>query len=78
MPDWLARVARTLLQMLAGGAFAALFNQIARDVAPQYQPYILLVSVLLVTLAQNAAETAGLIPTILKPAAAAHETARIL
>lgn len=68
MPDWVARILRTLVQMLAGGAFAALFEQVAHDVPPSYTPYVLIISTLIVAAAQNALEEAGLIKTFLKPA----------
>ena len=67
MPDWAARILRTVIQLIAGGAFAALFEQIARDVPSSYTPYVALIATLIVTVAQNAAEQAGAIPTILKP-----------
>jgi hypothetical protein len=68
MPDWFARILRTLLQMLAGGAFTALFEQVARDVPPSYTPYVLIISTLIVAAAQNALEEAGLLKPLLKPA----------
>jgi hypothetical protein len=68
MPDYAARILRTLIQLLAGGAFAALFTQVAHDVPPQYAPYVVIVTTLFVSTAQNALEQAGAIPTILKPA----------
>lgn len=56
IPDGLARFIRTLLQLLAGGAFTVLFEQIARDVDPSVTPYVLIVSTLAVNAAQNAIE----------------------
>lgn len=68
MPDWFARILRTLIQMLAGGAFTALFEQVARDVPTNVTPYVLIISTLIVAAAQNALEEAGLLKPILKPA----------
>ncbi len=71
MPDWLARIVRTVLQLLAGGAFAALFTQIAKDVPPAYGPYIIIITTLIttfaVTVVQNSVEQATG-KAILKPA----------
>jgi hypothetical protein len=78
MPDWLARVLRTALQLVAAGGLTALLGQLAKDVPVQYSAYILLGSVLLVTFCQNLLESLGLIPVLLKPPGAAHETARLL
>ena len=68
MPDWFARILRTLIQMLAGGAFTALFEQAAKDVPPNITPYVLIISTLIVAAAQNALEEAGLLKPLLKPA----------
>lgn len=68
MPDWIARILRTLIQMLAGGGFTALFEQVAKDVPPNYTPYVLIISTLVVAAAQNALEEAGLIRPLFKPA----------
>jgi hypothetical protein len=73
MPDWVARIIRTILQLIAGGAFAELFLQVAKDVPPEYTPYVIIISTLLVTICQNIIEqTTG--KALLKPADA--ETAR--
>ncbi len=67
MPDWVARIIRTVLQLIAGGAFAELFLQISHDVPDSYRPYVVLISTLLVTICQNIIEqTTG--KAILKPA----------
>ena len=58
MSDTWKRFFRTLLQLAAGGTFTVLFEQIAKDVPGGYTPYILIVSTLVVTLAQNAIEDA--------------------
>lgn len=50
------RVARTLLQLLAGGALYGLTEQLARDVPAAYGPYVVLGYTLLVALAQNLVE----------------------
>lgn len=64
--DWWRRAVRTLLQLLAGGAFTALFDQVATDVPAAYTPYVVIASTLLVTTAQNYLEDAGKIPALLK------------
>lgn len=66
MTDAAQRIIRTLLQLAAGGAFTALFLQVAKDVPVQYAPYVALFSTLLVTIAQNVAEDEGWIAPILK------------
>ena len=67
MPDWVARIIRTVLQLIAGGAFAELFLQVSKDVPANVAPYVILISVLLVTICQNLIEqTTG--KAILKPA----------
>lgn len=58
MPDWVARILRTIIQLIAGGAFAALFMQIAHDVPENYAPYVALISALIVNIAQNVTEQA--------------------
>ena len=60
------RTLRTLLQLIAAGGFTALVTQISKDVPDSYAPYILLVSALIVTLAQNLLENYGVIPPVLK------------
>lgn len=66
MSDATSRVLRTIIQLIASGALTALFEQIAKDVPPAYTPYVLLVSMLVVTICQNYLEQAGVIPPILK------------
>lgn len=56
MNDALARIIRTVLQLIAGGGLTALFLQIADDVNDSYKPYIVLASTGLVALAQIAVE----------------------
>ena len=76
MPDWAARILRTILQLIAGGAFTALFDQIVRDVPVTYAPYVALVFTLFVTIVQNLVEqSTG--KALLKPANAQVETATI-
>lgn len=60
------RLIRTLLQLVAGGALAALTDQLAKDIPTAYAPYLVIGYTLLVTLAQNALEDAGAIKPILK------------
>jgi hypothetical protein len=69
MPDYVARILRTMAQLLAAGGFTALFEQVAKDVPASYTPYVLLVSMLLVTIAQNVLEQATG-KEFLKPASA--------
>lgn len=58
MSETMKRFLRTLLQLAAGGTFTILFEQIAKDVPSSFTPYILILSTLVVTLAQNAIEEA--------------------
>ena len=60
------RTLRTLLQLIAAGGLTALVTQISKDVPDSYAPYILLVSALIVTLAQNWLEDNGYIKPVLK------------
>lgn len=57
MSDSLSRVLRTLLQLIAGGAFTALFNQITQDADPALAPYLVILFSLLVSIAQNVVES---------------------
>lgn len=57
MNDSLARVTRTLIQLVAAGGLYALTQQVADDVPTRYAPYVLLGYTLLVTLAQNLVES---------------------
>ena len=68
MKDWIARIVRTLAQMVAGGGFTLLFDQFVKDISDPYKPYVALAATLLVTFVQNALEDAGVVPTVLKPA----------
>lgn len=72
MPDWLARITRTAIQLGAAGVLTAFLTQVSKDVPPFYTPYVLIGSTLLVTFCQNIAEQEGWIKPILKPADA-HE-----
>ena len=65
--DVLYRVVRTLLQMLAGGAFAQIFVSVTDLVPLQYQVLLAGVFTLLVTFAQNWLEDEGIVPKLLKP-----------
>lgn len=73
MPDWLARVVRTAIQLSAAGVFTELFLQVAHDVPASYAPYIVIGSTLVVTFAQNIAEEEGWIKPRLKPASEPQE-----
>ena len=52
------RVARTLLQLVAGGALYALTQQLTKDLPEAYAPYLVIGYTLLVALAQNLLEDA--------------------
>lgn len=67
MNDSVARILRSIIQLAAGGAFTALFLQIAKDVPESYAPYIALISALVVTICQNVAEEEGWVKPFLKP-----------
>lgn len=56
MNDSLARVTRTVLQLVAAGGLYALTQQIADDVPDRYAPYVLLAYTLIVTVSQNLVE----------------------
>jgi len=64
--DWWRRGVRTLLQLLAGGAFAWLTDQLAVDLPAAYVPYVVGGYTVLVTLAQNALEDMGAVKPVLK------------
>lgn len=67
MKDWVARIVRTLAQMIAGGGFTLLFDQFVKDIDLKWQPYVALGATLLVTFVQNLLEDATG-KAILKPA----------
>ena len=65
MNEATSRIIRTLIQLGAGGALTALFDQIVTDVPSGIAPYVALMFTLFVTEAQNTAEENGWIPIIL-------------
>lgn len=67
MKDWIARIVRTLAQMIAGGGFTLLFDQFVKDIADPYKVYVALGATLFVTFVQNMLEESGAVPTVLKP-----------
>lgn len=67
MKDWIARIVRTLAQMIAGGGFTLLFDQFVKDIDPKWQPYVALGATLFVTFVQNMLEEAKKVPILLKP-----------
>lgn len=67
MNDHLSRILRTLVQLAAGGALTALFDQIVTDVPPSLAPYLALIFTLVVTVCQNVAEENNWIPIVLAP-----------
>lgn len=56
---------RTVVQLAAGGALTALVSALSDGLAPSTQGVVMAAWTVLVTLAQNTAETAGKIPTLL-------------
>lgn len=56
MSDGLARIVRSILQLVAGGGLTALFMQLAKDVPDSYAPYIVLLASGLVAIAQIGVE----------------------
>lgn len=58
MPDWLARIIRTALQIGAAGGFTAFITEGAKLVPAQFAPLILAASVILVSFCQNLIEQA--------------------
>lgn len=81
MNDAVSRALRTLLQMLAGGAFAVVFDAVVKQVDVQWQTLLAGFFALIVGFAQNYLEDQNLIPTTLgkKPAGkAADEQPRVL
>ncbi len=56
--DFWQRIARTLLQLISGGGLTLLIDQIVTDIPPQYVPYVIILSTLIVTAVQNGAEAA--------------------
>jgi hypothetical protein len=77
MPDWGARILRTIIQLIASGALTALVEQIARDVPSNWTPYILMIWMVIVTAAQNGIEQATG-KSFLKPPTAMVAEAKIL
>jgi len=63
--DVVSRAARTILQLLAGGAFAQLFLALTNQADVQYQTILTCVFSVVVAFAQNYLEDTGKIPTIL-------------
>lgn len=59
------KAARSLLQLVAGGALTAAVNQLADGLSPNTKIYVLASWTVLIALAQNWAETAGRIPVLL-------------
>lgn len=66
MPDYVQRALRTLLQLLAGGGFAALFSALIDMTDVRYQALLAGFFVVLVAFAQNYLEDEGLIPAVMK------------
>lgn len=52
MNDTTRRIARTLLQLVAGGGLGAFVNQLVLDIPDKYDPYVILASAALVAVAQ--------------------------
>lgn len=69
MPDSVRRMIRTAVQLIAGGGLYVLTDQFAKDIPAQYTAYLWGGYTILVTVAQNYAEDAGWIPSVLKASA---------
>lgn len=67
MNDATGRVARSLLQFLAGGGITVLVGLMANGLGPVAAAALLAFNTLAVTVAQNFAEEKGVIPAVLKP-----------
>lgn len=70
MPDYLARILRTILQLGAAGAFTAFITEAAKLAPPQYAAMILAGAVIVVNFCQNLIEQLSG-KALLKPANAA-------
>lgn len=55
--DSMWRIVRSLIQLVAGGGLTVLFTQIAKDTPDRYDPYVFMLSTLIVVIAQNVYET---------------------
>jgi hypothetical protein len=64
----LKKAARTILQLLAGGALTALVNSVVGGLSPGVQGTVMAAWTAIVAFAQNTLETAGTIPTLLPTA----------
>lgn len=60
------RVGRTLIQIIISGGLTALIDLAAQDVPAVVVPYLYAAVMLITVTAQNYAEGAGIIPTVLK------------
>jgi len=56
MPDYVARILRTILQIGAAGGFTAFITEGAKLAPPEYAPMILAASLILVSFCQNLIE----------------------
>ena len=65
--DVVFRFVRTLVQLLAGGAFAQVFLALTDYVGEEHKALLTGFFALLVTFAQNYLEDAGVVPAFLKP-----------
>lgn len=64
--DWWRRAVRTLVQLIIGGSFTALVDQLVIDVPASYAPYVVIAATVVVTAAQNYAEDMGWVKAPLK------------
>jgi hypothetical protein len=73
--DAVSRALRTIVQMLAGGAFAVVFDALVKQVDVQWQTLLAGFFTLVVAFAQNYLEDTGRMPTLLgkKPVGKAAE-----
>lgn len=56
MTDSVARILRTLVQLIAGGLLTAFVDQVIKDIDPTYAPYVVIAATALVTICQNLVE----------------------
>lgn len=54
------RVIRTFVQLAAGGLFTELLMQVSADVPATFAPYLVILSTLLISVAQNWADELGI------------------
>jgi polysaccharide pyruvyl transferase WcaK-like protein len=71
----LKKAARSILQLVAGGALTALVAALAHGLSPDVEAVVMAAWTVLVALLQNTAETKGIIPVVLPTAGLVTTTA---